>query len=134
MNHTNDSYEIKLAATCLLTKIAFADEYLDSNEEKLIRDILSDFFSIETEEINKLFKDSNIMLKKSTDIFAFGQLLNESFNKEDKIDFIGCIFEVAFADGTLHYMESHTIRQIAHILHIEHNELIEVKMEIKHFL
>ena len=46
MNHTNDSYEIKLAATCLLTKIAFADEYLDSNEEKLIRDILSDFFQL----------------------------------------------------------------------------------------
>ena len=134
MNHSIDTYDVKLATTCLLTKVAFADEYLDPQEEKIIREILSDFFSIETEEINKLFKDSNQLLEKSTDIFSFGQLLNQQFTKEDKIDLIGCIFEVAFADGELHHLENNTIKQIAHILNIEHKDLITVKMEIKHFL
>ena len=134
MDHSIDTYDVKLATTCLLTKVAFADEYLDPQEEKIIREILADFFSIENEEINKLFKDSNQLLEKSTDIFSFGQLLNQHFTKEDKIDLIGCIFEVAFADGVLHYLENHTIKQIAHILNIEHKDLITVKMEIKHFL
>ena len=134
MNHSIDTYEVKLAATCLLTKIAFADEYLDAKEEKIIREILCDFFSIQTTEINKLFKDSNQLLKKSTDIFSFGQLLNQSFTKEDKIDFIGCIFEVAFSDGELHYIESHRIKLIANILNLDHNDLIKSKMEIKRFL
>ena len=134
MDHSIDTYDVKLATTCLLTKVAFADEYLDPQEEKIIREILTDFFSIETEEINKLFKDSNQLLEKSTDIFSFGQLLNQHFTKEDKIDLIGCIFEVAFADGELHHLENHTIKQIAYILNIEHKDLITVKMEIKHFL
>ena len=134
MNHSNDTYDVKLATTCLLTKVAFADEYLDPQEETIIREILTDFFSIETEEINKLFKDSNQILEKSTEIFSFGQLLNQYFTKEDKIDLIGCIFEVAFADGELHHLENHTIKQIALILNIEHKDLITVKMEIKHFL
>ena len=134
MDHSIDTYDVKLATTCLLTKVAFADEYLDPKEERIIREILADFFSIETEEINKLFKDSNQLLEKSTDIFSFGQLLNQHFTKEDKIDLIGCIFEVAFADGELHHLENHTIKQIAHILNIEHKDLITVKMEIKHFL
>ena len=134
MDHSIDTYDVKIATTCLLIKVAFADEYLDAKEEKIIREILSDFFSIKTEEINKLFKDSNQLLKESTDIFSFGQLLNLHFTKEDKIDLIGCIFEVAFADGELHYLENHTIKQIAHILNIEHKDLINVKMEIKHFL
>ncbi len=134
MTHTNDTYEIKLATTCLLTKVAFADEYLDAKEEKIIREILSDFFTIEELEINKLFKDSNALLEQTTDIFQFGQLLNENFTKNDKIDLIGCIFEVAFADGELHYLENHTIKKIAQILNIEHKDLISVKMEIKHFL
>ena len=129
-----DTYDVKLATTCLLTKVAFADEYLDPKEERIIREILADFFSIETEEINKLFKDSNQLLEKSTDIFSFGQLLNQKFTKEDKIDLIGCIFEVAFADGELHHLENQTIKKIAHILNIEHKDLITVKMEIKHFL
>ena len=134
VDHSIDTYDVKLATTCLLTKVAFADEYLDLQEEKIIREILEDFFSIANEEINKLFKDSNQLLEKSTDIFSFGQLLNQHFTKEDKIDLIGCIFEVAFADGELHYLENHTIKQIAHILNIEHKDLITVKMEIKHFL
>ena len=134
MNNSIDTYDVKLATTCLLTKVAFADEYLDPQEEKIIREILSDFFSIETDEINKLFKDSNQVLETSTDIFSFGQLLNQQFSKEDKIDLIGCIFEVAFADGKLHHLENHTIKQIAHILNIEHKDLITVKMGIKHFL
>ena len=54
--------------------------------------------------------------------------------KEDKIDFIGCIFEVAFSDGELHYLENHTIKQIANILNLENNELISAKMDIKRFL
>ena len=134
MDHSIDTYDVKLATTCLLTKVAFADEYLDPKEERIIREILADFFSIETEEINKLFKDSNQLLEKSTDIFSFGQLLNQHFTKEDKIDLIGCIFEVAFADGELHHLENHTIKKIAHNLNIEHKDLITVKMEIKHFL
>ena len=134
MDHSIDTYDVKLATTCLLTKVAFADEYLDPKEERIIREILADFFSIETEEINKLFKDSNQLLEKSTDIFSFGQLLNQNFTKEDKIDLIGCIFEVAFADGELHHLENHTIKKVAHILNIEHKDLITVKMEIKHFL
>jgi len=134
VDHSIDTYDVKLATTCLLTKVAFADEYLDPQEEKIIREILTDFFSIQTEEINKLFKDSNQILGQSTDIFSFGQLLNQHFTKEDKIDLIGCIFEVAFADGELHHLENNTIKQIAHILNIEHKDLITVKMEIKHFL
>ncbi len=134
MDHTTDSYDVKLAATCLLTKVAFADEYLDPQEEKIIHEIISDFFSIDDVETNKLFKDSNQLLEKSTDIFSFGQLLNQNFSKEDKIDYIGCIFEVAFADGELHYLENHTIKKIAYILNIQHDDLITVKMEIKRFL
>jgi len=134
LDHTTDSYDVKLAATCLLTKVAFADEYLDPQEEKIIHEIISDFFSIDDVETNKLFKDSNQLLEKSTDIFSFGQLLNQNFSKEDKIDYIGCIFEVAFADGELHYLENHTIKKIAYILNIQHDDLITVKMEIKRFL
>ena len=52
VDHSIDTYDVKLATTCLLTKVAFADEYLDPQEEKIIREILADFFSINNNEIN----------------------------------------------------------------------------------
>ena len=63
VDHSIDSYDVKLATTCLLTKVAFADEYLDPQEEKIIREILTDFFSIENEEINNSLKTQISYLK-----------------------------------------------------------------------
>ena len=51
-----------------------------------------------------------------------------------KIDFILSVYEVAFVDNELHYLEQHIIRQIAHILHINNNDLIAAKIEIKNYL
>ena len=79
----------------------------------------------------------NISLKylnDSTDLYVFSKELNSSFNYQDKIDFIFCVFEVAYADKELHFMEQHLIKKIAGILNVEHQDLIKTKLEIKKYL
>ncbi|SVE06817.1 uncharacterized protein METZ01_LOCUS459671, partial [marine metagenome] len=53
---------------------------------------------------------------------------------DDKLDFISCIFEVAYADGDLHYLEHHTIKKISNILKLHRNEIIAAKAEIESYL
>ena len=72
--------------------------------------------------------------KISTGLFQFGSQLNDDFSHDDKIDFIICVFEVAFADGELHYLEHHTIKKIANILNLSRDEIINAKNEISNFL
>jgi len=131
MNKINDSEEIILASTCLLLSIARADDFVDEEEAKIINEILQDFFDITKEEAVSLIAKANIDLDKSTDYFSYGSKLNEHFSLTDKIDFISCIFEVAYSDGDYHYMEEHMIKKIAHMFHIENKDLINVKMNIK---
>ena len=133
MNKINDSEEIILASTCLLLSIARADDFVDEEEAKIINEILQDFFDITKEEAVSLIAKANIDLDKSTDYFSYGSKLNEHFSLTDKIDFISCIFEVAYSDGDYHYMEEHMIKKIAHMFHIENKDLINVKMDIKRF-
>ena len=134
MTNVKDTIETIKAATCLLLSTAYADDVLDDREVIVIKEIISDFFNIDSTIIQKIYLDSTKELNNSTDLFAFGKILNDAFNYQDKLDFIGCIFEVAFIDGELHYIESHTIKSIANILNIDHNDLIQTKMEIKRFL
>ena len=47
------------------------------------------------------------------------------------VDFIFCVFEVAYVDNDLHFKEQHLIKQIASILNIENQDLIKAKLEIK---
>ena len=69
--------------------------------------------------------------KNATDLFQFGSKLNQNFSQDDKLDFISCIFEVAYSDGEYHYLEEHMIKKIANMLHIENKDLVNVKMDIK---
>ena len=134
MNNINDSYQTQLYSACILISVALADEIVDNKELNIIGKILIDFFSISKEYSEKLLIEAQKEMKKSTGLFKFGQHLNIEFDKEDKIDFISCIFEVAFADGELHYLEYHTIKKIANILNISRKEIIDLKKEIEKYL
>lgn len=130
----NQFNKTQISATCLLLSVADADDKLEDNEIKIIQDILKDFFSIEQNVIEILLNEAKIKLNESTDIFQFGNYLNKQFNQEDKLDFICCIFEVAFADGDLHYLEHHTIKKIGNILNLDRNDIISAKSEIQSYL
>ena len=128
--HTN----IKNAATVLLLSIANADEKIDKEEIKSIREIIQDFFSIESKETFTIIENAIVELKKNTSLFYYTQIINDNFSYKDKVDFILCIYEVAYSDEELHFMEQYLIRKIANSLHVEHKDLIEAKIEIKKYL
>lgn len=127
----NDSHQTKLYSTCLLLSVADADEILDKLELNTVKDILQDFFSITENDAQYLLEKARDEIKKSTGLFEFGQHLNTHFDHQDKLDFISCVFEVALADGNLHYLEHHTIKKIANILHINREDILSIKSEIE---
>ena len=134
MKNNSDSYQTQLAATCLLLSVADADEVLEKEELETIGDILQDFFSINEQSADSLVPEAVKKLKSSIGLFEFGQQLNIDFDYDDKLDFINCVFEVAYADGDLHYLEHHTIKKIANILNLHRDEIISAKAEIENFL
>lgn len=127
----NDNIEIINASTALLLAVSNADNHIDENEIKIIKDIIVDFFNVELLDIDILIKENLKTLEASTDFYEFGKILNESFTYQDKIDFICCTYEVAFIDNKMHYLEDHIIRKISYILNVEHGDLIKAKNEIK---
>ena len=125
---------IKNAAAILLLSIANADNIIEKSEIKIIKDIIKDFFSVESEELYSIIENAIIELKQSTSYFEYAQILNKNFNYQDKLDFIFCVFEVAHIDNELHFKEQHMIKQISNILNVEHQDLIKIKIEIKKYL
>ena len=125
---------IHISTTALLLGVAKADEIIDENEIKTIQKILIDFFDISMEECVNTIEKAKKELQDSTDLYNFGKKINEEFNYDQKINFILSIYKVAFVDSTLHYLEQHIIKQIANFLHIDNNDLIAAKLEMKNYL
>ena len=131
MDNKTDSKKTQLAAACILLSIADADEKLEDQELKTIGEILKEFFSIDESSTKSLMQHAQEEWKNSTGLFQFGTQLNQFLSHDDKLDFISCVFEVAYADGELHYLEHHAVKKIANILHLEKNEIISAKAEIE---
>ena len=124
-----------ISATAILLSVAKADEIIEKKELESIQIILADFFKLKCkDEINKIIDSALVELDNAIDIFEFGNKLNKYWDYQDKIDFICCAFEVSFSDGELHYIEEHTIKKIATILNVNHQDLIKSKIEIKKYL
>ena len=134
MNKTNDSTQTQLAAACILLSVADADEILEDQELKTINVILQDFFTLDEKTVNSLMERAKSEWERSTGLFQFANQLNDDFNPIDKMDFIICVFEVAYADGKLHYLEHHTVKKIANILNLHRDEIITAKADIENFL
>ena len=134
MNNQNDSHKTHLAAACILLSVADADEVLEDRELDIISDILQEFFTINKNDTASLLDEATQTWQESTDLFQFGAQLNQNFSRDDKLDFISCVFEVAYADGDLHYLEHHTVKKIANILQLDRDEIIAAKAEIESFL
>ena len=129
-----DSHKTQLAAACILFSVAVADDNLDETELKIIHEILHEFFSLEQNSVQLLMDEAAKTLQTSTDMFQFGAQLNQDLSLDDKLDFISCVFEVAYADGDLHYLEHHTVKKIANILNLHRDDIIAVKAEIESYL
>ena len=134
MNNSNDSHKTQLSAACLLLSVAEADEILEIQELDTIRDILKDFFAIDAKESEKLLQEARDKMENSIGLFEFGQHLNSVFDHEDRLDFISCIFEVAYADGNLHYLEHHTVKKVANMLNVNREDILASKNEMENFL
>jgi len=131
MNKNDDSREVIIASTCLLLSIANADDKIEDEEINIIYEILQDFFNISPEFTKEIITEAKQDLQLSTDYFSYAKILNNHFSLTDKIDFISCIFEVAFSDGEYHYLEEYMIKKIANMFHIENKDLVNAKMDIK---
>ena len=125
---------IQISTTALLLDIAKADEIIDENEIKIIKNILIDFFDISMDESEIIINNAKQHLEESTDRYQFCKKINAEFDYEQKIQFILSIYKIAFIDNELHYLEEHLIKNIANLLHVEHHDLIESKLEIKNLL
>ena len=96
-----------------------------------LRELFSLGYRIEDIDINSLVNNLPQKINDdSTDLYEVGSFINNSLSLKDKLDFISCIYEVAYADNNMHFIERHIIKQIINILNINKDELKKIKKDL----
>ena len=122
---------IKLISLCLAYEVANADNEIDSKERDLLLNLIKeniDVSLISEKDILQVIQEDS---KKSISFYDIIRDINKSLNKEEKVDIIKMLWEVAYADNVLDVDEERIIRRSAEMLGIKPSIVLQTKDQFK---
>lgn len=125
------SYEIDLIACVLAYEVARADGNISDDElDSLLREIEKVTESVDKspDEIFNLIKNYS---ESSVSFHEFISDINNDFNKEDKLELIHYLWNVAYADNVLNVNEERLIRRIADLINLKDLDVLRLKDKAK---
>jgi uncharacterized tellurite resistance protein B-like protein len=114
--------ELQLAAAALLVEAARLDDHFDAAEREVIRDVLSRRFAIEAAAVDELIAVADDRITASAEIYGFARIVKNRFSHKQRVELIEMLWEVVYADGTLHHYEASLLRRIAGLIYVSDQE------------
>lgn len=127
----DSQHTIELATAVLLYEVMRADNKFEQLEHDSYRKQLEKHFNLTRTELETLCQLSQSHAEEATDYQQFTRVLNDLYGLEEKRAVLDSLWAVAYADHKLSPDEEYTIRKIADLLYIPHNQFIQSKLSIK---
>jgi len=126
--------KLAIATAALLLEIAETDNNFSDEERSLIVSLLRQRFGLSGEEVNDLIEATREELNRRIDTYYFTNLINEQFDKPQKIEIIEMVWRVIYTDNHLDGHEDRLVHSFARLLRLDHSEMIAAKLKIKNQL
>ena len=122
---------LKLISLCLAFEVANADDAVDSREKEIILDRIRkslDLSILTEKEIFEVIKEES---NKNVSFYDLIYEMNRNLSKDEKIDVLKMLWEVAYADQILDVGEEKIIRRSAEMLGIKPSIVLKTKDQFK---
>ncbi len=102
-----------VAAAALLVEASRIDTEFDADERAKIKALVADRFGLGPEDAEALIAVAERRQDEVYSDWMFTQAIATGFTEAERADVIAMLWEVAYADGTLHRFEEHMIQRVA---------------------
>jgi len=127
----NRRFEINLIGSVLAYEVARSDGAVSEDELKnLIKEIdnISINFKKNSVEIFELIETHS---NDSVSFYEFVKDINNNFSKDEKLELIKYLWEIAYADNILDVNEERLIRRISDLIQLKDIEILKLKDKAK---
>jgi uncharacterized tellurite resistance protein B-like protein len=120
-----------MAAAMLLLEVAWADQNITDAELEATREAVQSMFRLSREQVQALVDRAKAEHDTAISMYPFTRAVNESLSMDDKSLLIQLIWRLAGADNEVDVHEEYTIRRIADLLYVSHDDFIAAKLEAR---
>ena len=120
-----------IALGVLLWAVAEADDKFLPEEESGMAEVLRSYIRVSDEDLPVVMNTIEIASIERIDLQYFTKEVGKNIPMDKRIEIIENLFRVACADRDLAHEELETIRKIAGLFWVEHNDFIQAKIRIK---
>lgn len=122
---------LELISLCLAFEVANADNNIDEREQKLFLEKIKETIDLSVLTDKEIF---DVIKEESQNSISFYDIIkdiNNSLNKDEKINVLKLLWEIAYADDILDVEEEKIIRRSAEMLGIKPSIVLQTKQEFK---
>lgn len=122
---------LELISLCLAFEVANADNNIDEREQKLFLEKIKETVDLSVLTDKEIF---DVIKEESQNSISFYDIIkdiNNSLNKDEKINVLKLLWEIAYADDILDVEEEKIIRRSAEMLGIKPSIVLQTKQEFK---
>ena len=122
---------LKLISLCLAFEVANADNEIDNAERELILKKIRDSINLDVLSEKEIFSIIEAESEKKVSFYDLIYDINKNLSKDEKVDVIKMLWEVAYADEVLEVDEEKIIRRSAEMLGIKPSIVLKTRDQIK---
>ncbi|MDD7911770.1 MULTISPECIES: TerB family tellurite resistance protein [Pseudovibrio] len=120
----------RLAAAALMFHIIAVDGEVETEELSALNKTLKNAYSLSEEETDNLIKLAKERDDEAVDLYGFTSVLKRQLSEEERVKVIEMMWEMVFADGSVHEFEDNTIWRVAELLGVSSRQRMELKKQV----
>ena len=114
----------------LLIEASAIDGKIDDDEKLKIIDMVSQYFKVNKEEADTLYKEAHIKQEESTSFHSFTSKIHQTYSYKEKINILEMLWEVVLVNKDLHDFESSLMRRICGLIYFPDKLSAEIKLQL----
>ncbi|MDS7598079.1 TerB family tellurite resistance protein [Agrobacterium tumefaciens] len=116
--HTDDFSpdDLRVAVAALCFQVMEADGTVSKTERDRLREILQDYYHLNSDKLDALLAAGQEAGKEAVDYYRFTTDIRRHLGEDQRVELIGILWDIVYADGERSEMEDHVIWRVADLM------------------
>ncbi|MBB4303712.1 putative tellurite resistance protein B-like protein [Rhodobium orientis] len=121
----------RLAVAALLVHLVSVDGIVADSEKQRLKEILRTNYNLSPKDTEALISEARTRDREAIDLYAFTSVLKRTLADDERRHVVEMMWEIVYADGTVHEMEDNIVWRVAELLGVSSRDRIAMRKRVE---